>query len=176
LQFGTNHLGHFLLTNLLLREQLLADGSRIVVVASRGATRGTINFDDLMFERTKYSSLPVHCQSKLANVLFALELQRRLTENKQNITAYSLHPGAVRTELSRNHNPTWVTTLFGALFKTPFEGAQTTLYCTMEPSIEHNAGRYFADCVVANVSKHPQMLNVDDAKRLWAVSEKLVGF
>ena len=99
LQFGVNHLAHFLLTNLLLDRLKEAPSARIVTVSSIGHAAGKINFDDLQFEKS-YNKWVAYFQSKLANVLFARSLAKRLQGT--NVTAYSLHPGAVRTELGRH--------------------------------------------------------------------------
>jgi NAD(P)-dependent dehydrogenase (short-subunit alcohol dehydrogenase family) len=102
LQFGTNHLGHFALTGLLLDRLLPVAGSRVVTVTSMGHRIGRIRFDDLQWEH-RYSRMGAYGQSKLANLLFTYELQRRLTGT--NIIAAAAHPGASRTELARNTPP-----------------------------------------------------------------------
>ncbi|KAJ3335987.1 Retinol dehydrogenase 12 [Gonapodya sp. JEL0774] len=214
MQFGVNHLGHFLLTNLLLdviKTTALSGGPvRIVNVSSRAGTRGFIDWDDLMKQKEgSYDPLIVYNQSKLANVLFSLGLQSRLSESapKSDIMVTSLHPGVVRTELARyflQNNPILSFTLQTVLapvvytmMKSPFEGAQTTLYCATAPSKELVPGGYYQDC---KYSRHPQdvtrdpeavkkvrqmcfMLATDtarnsnsiDPQKFWAVSEKLVG-
>ena len=101
LQFGVNHLAHFLLTNLLLERLKEAPAARVVNVSSRAHKRGEINFDDLMSER-RYKPHGAYRQSKLANVLFTQALAKRLEET--NVTTYSLHPGVVQTEIVRNMN------------------------------------------------------------------------
>src|SRR3954452_8654432 len=128
LQFGTNHLGHFALTNLLLDRVLAAPGSRIVTVSSQGhrfARRG-IRFDDLQWERN-YSRVGAYGQAKLANLLFTYELQRRLQGT--NTIAVAAHPGGSRTELTRNLPPlvAAVTRLAEPLFQSADMGALPTL-------------------------------------------------
>ena len=99
LQFGVNHLGHFLLTNLLLERLKAAPAARVINVSSRAHHGGVINFEDLQSERS-YSPYKAYAQSKLANILFTRALSKRLEES--NMTTYSLHPGVVQTELFRH--------------------------------------------------------------------------
>ena len=108
LQFGVNHLAHFLLTNLLLDRIKEAPSARIVNVSSLAHHYGKINFDDLQSEK-KYSRVGAYCQSKLANVLFTRSLAQRLKDTR--VTTYSLHPGSIRTELARHVNPLYVSEL-----------------------------------------------------------------
>lgn len=177
MQMGTNHLGHFLLTNLLL-DKLKCNVSavRIVNVSSKAHESGVIDPEDLNNENKPYNRLNVYCNSKLANVLFTLELNNRLRGT--NITCYSLHPGVIRTELAR-HVEAWIGILkypfyfFGSCFmKTPEQGAQTTIYCATEPGLEAKSGKYFSDCEV----KRPVDAGLDRqmAEKLWLASEKLV--
>eukprot|EP01122_Echinamoeba_exundans_P002749 TRINITY_DN12730_c0_g1_i1.p1 TRINITY_DN12730_c0_g1~~TRINITY_DN12730_c0_g1_i1.p1 ORF type:complete len:300 (+),score=46.22 TRINITY_DN12730_c0_g1_i1:263-1162(+) len=175
LQFGVNHLAHFLLTNLLLEAGLINDGGRIVNLSSSVARLfGKIIWDDLQWTKS-YSPWNAYGQSKLCNVLFTMELHNRLNGLGKNITAYSVDPGAVRTDLQRH--PNWLTYLFEPfrrlLFKTPLQGAQTSLYCALEPQLESEAGKFFADSAV--VKKVPSTFNSDDAAKLWLISEQLVG-
>ena len=113
LQIGVNHLAHFLLTNLLLERLKQAPTARIVNVSSMAHIWGKINFDDLQSEQS-YSRQGAYSQSKLANVVFTRSLARRLKDT--NVTAYSLHPGAVKTELSRHVHPILVSTLHETLY------------------------------------------------------------
>lgn len=176
--FGVNHLGHFLLTHLLM--DMLAAGnspSRIINVSSRAHVRGTINFDDLMMENDYWSST-AYAQSKLANVLFTRELARRLRGTK--VTTYSLHPGAIRTELTRHVSFVTDYAIGRALFfvvswpflKEPWYGAQTTICCAVDSSLASESGKYYSDCV----EKQPSDAAQDDAvaRRLWDVSVRLV--
>src|ERR1700736_3692544 len=102
MQFGTNHLGHFALTGLLLDNLLPVRGSRVVTVSSLGhRLRAAIHFDDLQWERS-YDRIAEYGQSKLANLLFTYELQRRLANHQKNTIAVAAHPGAASTELTRN--------------------------------------------------------------------------
>ncbi|XP_071370233.1 retinol dehydrogenase 13-like, partial [Centroberyx affinis] len=146
-QLAVNHLGHFLLTNLLLPKLKSSAPSRVVNVSSIAHQGGQIDFDDLFFSRKPYSALASYRQSKLANVLFTRELARRLTGS--GVSAFSLHPGVIRTELGR-HVHSWFPML-GALLsapslllmKTPRQGSQTSIYCAVMPGLEGRSGGYF---------------------------------
>jgi len=178
LQIGTNHLGHFLLTLLLLDELKKNKNSRVVNVSSRASERpnyAKINFDDLNNTKS-YAKMNSYGQSKLANVLFSEELSRKLKGT--GITTYSLHPGAVSTELLR-YMPFFLQWVFrppiGYLFplKTPVQGAQTTVFTAVAPNIEKYSGMYFADCKVKE-NPNPMAGDKEAAKKLWELSEKLV--
>ena len=172
-QLGTNHLGHFLLTELVLEKVKAAAPSRIIVLSSLAHEAGKINFDDIQL-KSGYSPWKAYGQSKLANVLFASELGRRLEGT--GVTTYAVHPGWVRTELDR-HMPSWqkvvVMPARAVASKSPVQGAQTTLYCALEPSLADKTGRYYADCREKTPSSRAR--RKDDAERLWQVSEELVG-
>ncbi|KAI1886012.1 hypothetical protein AGOR_G00209660 [Albula goreensis] len=177
-QLAVNHLGHFLLTNLLLPKLKLSSPSRVVNVSSIAHRGGKIHFDDLCFDKMPYNSLVSYRQSKLANVLFSRELAHRLRGT--GVTSYSLHPGVIRTELSR-HVETWFPLLKALLtapsillMKTPREGAQTSIYCAVTDGLEDKSGCYFSDCAL----KEPAPEGRDDsvAQRLWEVSARLVGY
>jgi len=178
MHFGVNHLGHFLLTNLLLDDlKNQRDPARIINVSSRAHMRGTIDLNDLMFEKREYSRLTVYAQSKLANVVFTKELAKRLQGT--HVTAFSLHPGVVVTEIHRPLNiPPALLNLFLPLaefiMKTSSEGAQTSVYCAIQPGIEHLSGEYFSDCDVAPIRCEQE---IDSAlmEGLWSRSEELVG-
>jgi NAD(P)-dependent dehydrogenase (short-subunit alcohol dehydrogenase family) len=178
LQFGVNHLAHFLMTNLLLKENLINEnGGRIVVVASR-AHRFVkrIRFEDLNWEKD-YNKKAAYGQSKLANIYFAKELDKRLKSQGKNIVAVSLHPGVVTTDLGRHLAPPIVFTMTypirAFLMKTSFQGAQTTLHCALAPEVANQGGDYFSDCQVTE--PWPQALDAEQAEKLWDISEKLVG-
>ncbi|KAH8396957.1 hypothetical protein KR215_006814 [Drosophila sulfurigaster] len=174
LQLGVNHMGHFLLTNSLLDLLKKSSPSRVVIVSSRAHTRGTINVDDLNSEKS-YDEKSAYNQSKLANVLYTRELARRLEGT--GVTVNCLHPGQVNTEISR-HMP-FFQTFFGRflvsplvwmIFKTPKNGAQTTLYAALDPDLNGVTGLYFSDCKPKEVSAAAKDAN--SAKRLWEESEK----
>ncbi|XP_035862401.1 retinol dehydrogenase 12 [Sander lucioperca] len=176
-QLAVNHLGHFLLTNLLLPMLQSSAPSRVIIVSSMAHRGGRIDFDDLFFSSKKYSSLESYRQSKLANVLFCRELGRRLRGS--GVSSFCLHPGVIRTELGRHVNG-WFP-LLGALLavlslmfmKTPRQGSQTTVYCAVTPGLEGKSGRYFSDCAEKEVA--PEGRDDVVARKLWEESARLVG-
>lgn len=171
MQIGTNHFGHFLLTNLLLDTIKLSTPARIINVSSIGHKMGRINRDDLQSEKS-YSKWPAYFQSKLANILFTRELANRL--NGTNVTVNSLHPGAVRTELARNLAIMQYVALPIQVFtKTPKSGAQTSIMLAVDPDLESVSGKYFADCAIAKETKAAQCDTT--AAWLWDVSEQVTG-
>jgi NAD(P)-dependent dehydrogenase (short-subunit alcohol dehydrogenase family) len=180
LQFGTNHLGHFALTNLLLDRVLAAPDSRIVTVSSQGHrfARG-IRFDDLQWERS-YGRVGAYGQAKLANLLFTYELQRRLIGT--NTIAVAAHPGASRTELTRNLPPliAAVTRLAEPLFQSAEMGALPTLRAATDPGVL--GGQYYGPDGFGEQRGYPKIVasseashDVDAQKRLWTVSEQLTS-
>ncbi|XP_077885756.1 retinol dehydrogenase 14 [Ictidomys tridecemlineatus] len=175
MQFGVNHLGHFLLTSLLLGLLKSSAPSRIVVVSSKLYKYGEINFEDLNSEQS-YNKSFCYSRSKLANILFTRELARRLEGT--NVTVNVLHPGVVRTNLGRHiHIPLLVKPLFNlvswAFFKTPLEGAQTSIYLASSPEVEGVSGRYFGDCKEEELL--PKAMDDSVARKLWDISEVMVG-
>ncbi|CAL1675390.1 unnamed protein product [Lasius platythorax] len=176
----TNHLGHFLLTLLLLpKMQSSSPGCRIVNVSSIFHIVGNINFDDINLEKS-YTPTKGYTQSKLANILFTKELARRLKKaDIHGVNVYSLHPGLMPTEISRHSNNTLfpgVAFLYNCLtwllFKNVEEGAQTTIYCSVDEKAANETGLYYSDCSVATRLRRTG----DDqyAKNLWDVSCKLL--
>ncbi|XP_012508533.1 PREDICTED: retinol dehydrogenase 14 [Propithecus coquereli] len=175
MQFGVNHLGHFLLTNLLLGLLKSSAPSRIVVVSSKLYKYGDINFEDLNSEHS-YDKSFCYSRSKLANILFTRELARRLEGT--NVTVNVLHPGITRTNLGRHiHIPLLVKPLFNlvswAFFKSPVEGAQTSIYLASSPKVEGVSGRYFGDCKEEELL--PKAMDESVARKLWDISEVMVG-
>ncbi|XP_068955439.1 retinol dehydrogenase 14 isoform X2 [Petaurus breviceps papuanus] len=175
MQFGVNHLGHFLLTNLLLDRLKDSAPSRIVVVSSKLYKYGEIKFEDLNSE-LNYNKSFCYSQSKLANILFTRELARRLEGT--NVTVNVLHPGIVRTNLGRHINiPLLVKPLFNlvswAFFKTPAEGAQTSVYLASSAEVEGVSGKYFGDCKEEDLL--PKAMDDSVARKLWDISEVMVG-
>lgn len=176
MQFGVNHLGHFLLTDCLLDLLKKSAPSRIVIVSSLAHERGQIHFDDINLDKD-YRPEKSYRQSKLANVLFGKELAVRLQGT--GVTVYSLHPGVIRTELGRHLFPTlalWkriIALPLMMLIKTPWEGAQTTIYCAVEESLANESGFYYSDC--ARKEAAPQAQDDAAAKRLWDLSASMVG-
>jgi NAD(P)-dependent dehydrogenase (short-subunit alcohol dehydrogenase family) len=183
LQFGTNHLGHFALTGLLLDNLLPVRGSRVVTVSSTGHRfRAAIHFDDLQWEH-HYDRYAAYGQSKLANLLFTYELQRRLAGHQKNTIAVAAHPGAASTELQRNV-PTLVKPLFALagplLFQNAAMGALPTLRAAADPDVE--GGQYYGPDGLGEQRGHPKLVSSsaqshdeDVQHRLWQVSEELTG-
>jgi NAD(P)-dependent dehydrogenase (short-subunit alcohol dehydrogenase family) len=183
LQLGTNHLGHFALTGLLLDHMLPVQDSRIVTVSSLGhRARAAIDFDDLQSER-RYDRFAAYGRSKLANLLFTYELQRRLVANGGPTIAVAAHPGSSRTDLARN-SPAWLRFTFTALgpllFQSPHMGALSTLRAATDPSVR--GGQYYGPggfaeqrgypiCVQSSAQSHDEEVQ----RRLWMVSEELTG-
>ncbi|XP_068180716.1 retinol dehydrogenase 12 [Antennarius striatus] len=176
-QLGVNHLGHFLLTNLLVPKLKSSAPSRVVTVSSIAHRGGRIHFDDPFSERRPYSSLESYRQSKLANVLFTRELAHRLRGS--GVSSFCLHPGVIRTELGR-HVHSWFPFLglllslpSLLLMKTPVQGSQTSIHCAVAPGLEEQSGTYFSDCVEKEVA--PEGRDSAVARRLWEESARLVG-
>ncbi|CAH0562520.1 unnamed protein product [Brassicogethes aeneus] len=180
MQFGTNHLGHFLLTMLLLPKIIKSAPARIVNVSSLAHEMGSVDFKDINWEKKRYSSLGAYQQSKLANVVFTVELARRLeAANIQNVKTYSLHPGVIATELGRHLGATYFSFVLWAwrniatyFIKTPEQGAQTTIYCAVDEACANESGLYYSDCATKNAAK--QALKEETGKQLWQVSLKMV--
>lgn len=178
LQFGTNHLGHFLLTNLLLPNVIAASPSRIVNLSSSAHRRGGINWDDPNYRTSDYQPWIAYGQSKTANILFTLELERRLAGTGTH--AFAVHPGVIDTDLGRHlddQQKVWVDeqiTAGGIYKKSTQQGAATTVLVATSPDVLGDAGKYFEDCALSpNCAEHAS--GAEDAKRLWAMSEELVG-
>ncbi|KAJ0976936.1 hypothetical protein J5N97_012410 [Dioscorea zingiberensis] len=182
LQFATNHLGHFLLTNLLL-EKMKATAKetgtqgRIVNVSSVAHRRSDTSWLDLnvINDKTKYSPVNAYARSKLANILHSNELSRRLKEGGSNVTANSLHPGVILTNISRSLDLNAVVMSLATLVK-PFlksipQGAATTCYVALSPKIKDISGKYFADCNEISPSKKAK----DEVlgKKLWEFSQEI---
>jgi NAD(P)-dependent dehydrogenase (short-subunit alcohol dehydrogenase family) len=174
LQFFTNHIGHFILVTGLV--DALADDGRVVMLSSdahRRAPEGGIQFDNLS-GASGYRPWAAYGQSKLANLLFASELARRFAGSKR--TAYSVHPGVIRTELVRHLNPA-ARVVFGALgpimLKSIPQGAATQCYVATHPDAAQFSGSYFADCNPARPSRYGR--DAELARRLWVASEKIAA-
>ena len=184
LQFGTNHLGHFALTGLLLGNLLPVEGSRVVVVASIAHNiRAKIDFDDLQWERRRYDRVASYGQSKLANLMFAYDLQRRLAAAKAKTIAVAAHPGVAATELVR-HVPgaglPGVNWLSGKLLNSAEMGALPTLRAATDPAVK--GGQYYGPDGFRELRGHPvlvgssrQSQDLAVQERLWKVSEELTG-
>ncbi|XP_043913398.1 retinol dehydrogenase 13 [Protopterus annectens] len=178
MQFGVNHLGHFLLTNLLLDKLKNSGPSRIINVSSLAHIAGKIDFEDLNWEKKKYDTKAAYCQSKLANVLFTLELSKRLKGTE--VTVNALHPGVASTELGRHtgmHTSTFSSTTLGPIFwllvKSPKQAAQTSVYLAVAEELSGISGKYFHQ--MKEKEPAPQAKDEETARLLWEVSAQLVG-
>jgi len=184
LHFGTNHLGHFALTGLLLGNLLPVEGSRVVVVASIAHNiRAKIDFEDLQWEHRRYDRVAAYGQSKLANLMFAYDLQRRLAAANTKTIAVAAHPGVAATELVR-HIPgaglPGVNWLSGRLLNSAEMGALPTLRAATDPAVK--GGQYWGPDGFRELRGHPvlvdstkQSKDVAIQERLWKVSEELTG-
>ena len=184
LQFATNHLGHFLLTGLLA--PLLRPGARVVSVSSRGHRFSPVVFEDIHFEMRSYDKWEAYGQSKTANVLLAVELDRRLRE--RGVRAFALHPGAIVTELGRHLKPEDIEELQsrapgGIVWKPVPAGAATSVWAATAPELEGRGGIYLEDCHVARPRRGDDdsegfaawAVDPEAAARLWSVSEETLG-
>jgi NAD(P)-dependent dehydrogenase (short-subunit alcohol dehydrogenase family) len=182
LQFGTNHLGHFALTGLLLDLMLPVPGSRVVTVSSNGHRAGRINFADLQSER-RYGRMTAYAQSKLANLMFTYELERRLEAAEAATIALAAHPGSAGTELVR-HVPGVLQTVYdraGGWFKqSAAMGALPTLRAATDPAAR--GGEYYGPSGLAQLTGYPVRVSSNSRshdegaqRRLWAESERLTG-
>ncbi|XP_075393461.1 retinol dehydrogenase 13 isoform X2 [Tenrec ecaudatus] len=178
MQFGVNHLGHFLLTNLLLDKLKASAPSRIINLSSLAHIAGHIDFDDLNWEKKAYNTKAAYCQSKLATVLFTKELSRRLQGT--GVTVNALHPGVARTELGRHtamHSSTFssftLSPVFWLLVRSPQLAAQPSTYLAVAEELEGVSGKYFSG--FSEKSPAPEAEDEEVARRLWAESARLVG-
>ena len=180
MQFGTNHLGHFALTGQLLDNILPVEGSRVVTVSSFGhRILARIHFDDLQLQR-KYNRVEAYGQSKLANLLFTYELQRRIKLKGASTIAAAAHPGFSDTELMR-HLPGFIPDFLWRPFAQPTDmGALPTLRAATDPGAQ--GGQYYGPDGIGEVQGSPKAVesskqshNEDLQRRLWMVSEELTG-
>jgi NAD(P)-dependent dehydrogenase (short-subunit alcohol dehydrogenase family) len=193
-QFGTNHLGHFVLVNRIA--SLIAPGGRLVNVSSSGHRYSDVDLADPNFERTPYDPMIAYGRSKTANILFAVEFDRR--HRARGVRATALHPGGILTELGRHLQPGELEATVERInaeltaegrppfqFKTIPQGAATSVWAAFVAPAEKVGGRYCEDCHVSQVTEgpispvspgvRPYALDPEHAKALWARSEKLVG-
>ena len=194
-QFGTNHLGHFVLVNRIV--PLLARGARVVNLSSAGHRFANVDLEDPNFQHTPYAEFVAYGRSKTANILFTVEFDRR--HKGDGVRAAAVHPGGIRTELVRHMDPTVLQTMVDRInadhaargeppysWKTIPQGAATSVWAGVVASAEDVGGRYCEDCHVSQVVEdenlndiregvRPYALDPEPAKALWALSEKMVG-
>jgi NAD(P)-dependent dehydrogenase (short-subunit alcohol dehydrogenase family) len=193
-QFGTNHLGHFVLVNRIA--SLIAPGGRLVNVASSGHRYSDIDLNDPNFERTLYDPMIAYGRSKTANILFAVEFDRR--HKTRGVRATALHPGGIKTELDRHMAPGELENIVAQInaqlaaagqppfqFKTTSQGAATSVWAAVVASAEDIGGRYCENCQVSEITEglispvspgvRPYALDPEHAKALWSKSEEMVG-
>ncbi|MCB0209129.1 MAG: SDR family NAD(P)-dependent oxidoreductase [Anaerolineae bacterium] len=187
MQFGTNHLGHFLLTGLLLPALVKAAPSRIVALSSAGHRMSPVVFEDINFEQRDYNKWAAYGQSKTANILHVVELDHRLAES--GVRAYAVHPGVIQTELSRHMEQEDWDMMRGRFdegafkLKTTPAGAATSTYAATAPELDERGGVYLEDCHIAEINNdqttsvgvQSYALDPESAKKLWSVSEEMVG-
>ena len=188
LQFGTNHLGHFLLTTLLLPALLEGAPSRVVVLSSAGHKMSDGVLDDPRYERTPYEPWVAYGRSKESNALFANELDRR--HGAAGLHAWSVHPGAIITDLGRHLTEETMTSIAEARkgraqpeWKSVPEGAATSVWAATDPGLAEHGGRYLEDCGVAEIvteAGEPNgvmaaALDPERAAALWTLSEELTA-
>lgn len=184
-QMGTNHLGHFALTGLLLDRIMATPGARVVNVSSAGHRMGRMDFDNLLFEGGKgYTPTGAYGRSKLANLLFTYELQRRFVENQVDALAVAAHPGATRTNLTGHMESrwylAWTRPLLTGLLQSAAMGALPTIRAAVDPQAA--GGQYFGPDGLMEQRGYPVLVqsnrashNATDARRLWEMSEQLTG-
>jgi NAD(P)-dependent dehydrogenase (short-subunit alcohol dehydrogenase family) len=190
-QFGTNHLGHFVLVNRVA--SLLKPGSRLVNLSSAGHRYADVNLEDPNFEHSKYEEFVAYGRSKTANILFAVEFDRR--HKARGVRATALHPGAIETELARHMTPEARSALIATInasmpkgappfsYKSIPQGAATSVWAACVADAESVGGRYCEDCHVAEISTtpgirggvQPYALDPVRAQALWQKSEQMVG-
>ena len=190
-QFGTNHLGHFVLVNRLA--PLLEPGARVVNLSSAGHRYADVDLEDPNFEHTEYKEFIAYGRSKTANILFAVEFDRR--HRARGVRATALHPGAIETELARYMTPEARTALIANInasmpkgappfsYKSIPQGAATSVWAACVADADAVGGRYCEDCHVAEISStpgirggvQPYALDAMRAQALWLKSEQMVG-
>ena len=173
LQFGVNHLGHFLITNLLLDVIKNSAPSRIINVSSGAHKIGKIHFDDINLEKN-YTLWRAYSQSKLANILFTYELDRQLEGT--GVTVNCLHPGAVATNMGIDRDTGFgklITGILRPFFKTPEQGADTAFYLAVSNEVEGISGKYYYRRRITRSSS--SSYDIETGKKLWELSKKMTG-
>jgi NAD(P)-dependent dehydrogenase (short-subunit alcohol dehydrogenase family) len=187
LQFGTNHLGHFLLATLLAPALVAGAPARVVALSSRGHRFSDVDLEDPGFARSEYDPWIAYGRSKTANALFAVGFDARFAD--RGVRAFAVHPGTILTELGRHLTDETLGALAAAMppggqhFKTLPEGAATTVWAATSPELDGRGGLYLEDCHVADAMTDPNgaegvrayALDPDRADALWSLSERLVA-
>lgn len=181
LQFGTNHLGHFVLTGSLLPALRRAEAPRVVTVSSLGHRVGRLDLDDVMFDRRRYDRWGAYFQSKLANVLFARELDRRLKSKGDVVRSVGCHPGTASTEIGKTGTSlanSVIRTFFPVVARSADRGAATVVHAVTEPieGGEFFGPRWYAFGRTREETPSRRARQDDTARRLWELSEELTGF
>ena len=186
LQFGSNHLGHFLLTCLLAPALKKGAPSRVISLSSLGHRFSPVVFEDIHFKNRPYNKWLSYGQSKTANALFAVELDRRL--GQYDCHAFSVHPGVIRTPLARHMTKEDIEQITarhqssGSQIKSVEEGAATSVYAATAPELEGEGGAYLENCSLAKIVPETHendgvrdfAINPQKAKQLWELSEKMI--
>lgn len=185
-QFATNHLGHFLLTNLLAAPLKAAGAARVVNLSSQGHMYAPVDLDDPNFDSRDYDALKAYGQSKTANIWFTLEIARRWADH--GVTSFAVHPGGIQTELGRNLEPDVARMFeqmikdFPDIWKTIPQGAATSCWAATSPDLEGKTGLYLEDCHIAEAMPENPMdggyathaLDAERAAKLWDLSNRLL--
>lgn len=192
MQLATNHIGHFLLTNLLMDALANSAPARVVNLSSVGHQMGAVDFEDPFFERREYDPWVAYGQSKTANILFSVGIEQRFAD--KGVHAFAVHPGGIQTELGRHLAESDIAALmaragiddpaaFQASFKTVPQGAATTVWAATSPELANRGGLYLEDCSIGEPAPEiglsggyaPWALDTEAAERLWSMSEEWVG-
>jgi NAD(P)-dependent dehydrogenase (short-subunit alcohol dehydrogenase family) len=184
-QLGTNHLGHFALTGLLLDVLKASAGSRVVNVSSMAHKSGKMDFDDLMFEKGRpFKTMKAYGQSKLANLLFTYELQRYFEKEKIESISVAAHPGGSNTQLAnhleKNGFMKIVSKVLRGIMQSAEIGALPQIRASVDPNVK--GGEYYGPAGFSEIAGYPVLVkstsashSIEDAKKLWEVSERLTG-
>lgn len=186
MQFGTNHLGHFLFTGLLSQALIEGAPGRVVNLSSAGHKFGRFNFEDPSYLHREYDKWQAYGESKTANILFTVALDLRTRE--RGVRAFAVHPGVIMTDLARHMQPEDLAALQARnpggemKFKTLQQGAATTVWAASSPHLSGRGGIYLENCQIAPAAGpgkesgvESYAVNATSAERLWTLSEELVG-
>ncbi|MDG2271561.1 MAG: SDR family NAD(P)-dependent oxidoreductase [Halioglobus sp.] len=187
MQFGTNHLGHFLLTELLLPALVKGAPGRVINLSSAGHKFGPFNFDDPDYHHREYDKWQAYGESKTANILFSVGLDLRMRD--RGVRAFAVHPGMIMTNLARHLKPADITALTDRspsseplAFKTVEQGAATSVWAATAAELALEGGIYLEDCQIAKAAAGDGVRGIESyaidsaaAEQLWSLSEDLVG-